>query len=84
MRYFYIFSQKDFPKESCLWNVLDAMFAQKELDKQMEFIQNEEACKESSHVAVAMTNCSHYTMEQLVQTANNIAINDSAHEETNS
>lgn len=70
----------DFPRESCLWDLLNAMFAQRQLDNMSDFIQQDSDVHLSDGFDDLLnmmkrqnsrgdTSYTHYTMEELVEAA---------------
>ena len=70
----------DFPSESCLWDLLNAMFAQRQLDNMSDFIQQDSDVHLSDGFDDLLnmmkrqnsrgdTSYTHYTMEELVEAA---------------
>ncbi len=63
----------DFPKESCLWNALEAMFAQRQLNEQNCFIQHDFIISKDIPSRDAATRSesryNQYTTEELIESA---------------
>lgn len=69
----------DYPKDSCLWDVLNAMFAQRELDRQSDFIQHdldEMSDRMMRQISSNANSYTHYTMEDIVEAANRQEVSD--------
>lgn len=48
-----LFWLTDFPKQSCLWNVLEAMFIQRSLQQQSDFIECKDSCVQEGESGLA-------------------------------
>jgi len=61
----------DYPKESCLWQLLEAMFVQREEDRQSEQQQQllDDVVEEEEGEEIQAPNYSRYTMQELVEAA---------------
>ncbi len=59
----------DFPKESCLWNALEAMFAQRQLNEQNCFIQQDFIIPKDIPSRDAEPRYNQYTTEELIESA---------------
>lgn len=65
----------DYPKESCLWQLLEAMFLRREEDRQSEQQLHllddvvEEEGEHKKEEEIQMPNYSRYTMQELVEAA---------------
>ena len=74
----------DFPQESCLWDLLNAMFAQRQLDNLSDFIQQDsdvhlddvERLNLISRQLSNDTSYTHYTMEDIVEAAHRQEVHD--------
>ncbi|KZS15104.1 Methylenetetrahydrofolate reductase [Daphnia magna] len=79
----------DFPRESCLWELLNAMFAQRELDNMSDFIQQDSDVHldavDHYENGLRLTrrqdsqgdgSYTHYTMEELVEAAHRQEMHD--------
>ena len=66
----------DYPKESCLWQLLEAMFVQREEDRQSEqlqlladLVEEKEGGHKKEEEEIHAPNYSRYTMQELVEAA---------------
>ena len=66
----------DYPKESCLWQLLEAMFVQREEDRQSEqlqlladLVEEQEGGHKKEEEEIQAPNYSRYTMQELVEAA---------------
>lgn len=72
----------DYPKESCLWDLLNTMFAQRELDRQSDFIQHDLdemdklTDKMMRQISPDANSYTRYTMEDIVEAANRQEVSD--------
>lgn len=74
----------DYPVETCLWDLLNAMFAQRELDNMSDFIQQDsdvhlddaERLKLVRRTDSVDASYTHYTMEDIVEAAHREEVHD--------
>lgn len=74
----------DYPKESCLWDLLNAMFAQRQLDNLSDFIQQDSDVRLDDIDRLQLinrqnsgdTSYTHYTMEDIVEAAHRQEVHD--------
>ena len=74
----------DYVKDTCLWDVLSAMLARKELDQQIDFIHETEDDNALYKHSLISSNHSfptysqNYTMEEIIEAAHSVSLRQEA------